>query len=88
MPAAVQVLVSDYGATRVVLFGSLARDEAGPASDVDLLVEGLDDSLLFDAIAACSRVLGTEADLVPAHRARPSVRARVEQEGLVLHGAR
>jgi predicted nucleotidyltransferase len=32
-------LRSDFGVKSLALFGSVARDEAGPASDVDLLVE-------------------------------------------------
>ena len=31
-------LKRDYGAERVILFGSVARGEAGPYSDVDLLI--------------------------------------------------
>ena len=31
--------LEEFGAERLALFGSVARDEAGPGSDVDLLVE-------------------------------------------------
>jgi uncharacterized protein len=34
-----QELADRFGVRSVALFGSLARDEAGPESDVDLLVE-------------------------------------------------
>jgi predicted nucleotidyltransferase len=34
-----ECLRSEYGVKSLALFGSVARDEAGPESDVDLLVE-------------------------------------------------
>lgn len=65
------------GVTSLSLFGSVARDEAGPESDVDLAVtldydRGLD---LFDFIVLQDHVgalLGTRADLAtePARKAR------------------
>lgn len=88
LPALVRMLVDDYGATRVVLFGSLVRDEGRPGSDVDLLVDGLAIGQLLDATVEAERLLEEAvADLVPANLARPAIRARAEQEGEVLHGA-
>jgi hypothetical protein len=37
--AALPELRSQYGVKDIAVFGSVARDEAGPESDVDLLVE-------------------------------------------------
>lgn len=37
--AAHRVEIKDFGVKSLALFGSVARDEAGPESDVDLLVE-------------------------------------------------
>ena len=34
-----QVLLDRYGATKPKLFGSVARGDAGPSSDIDILVE-------------------------------------------------
>lgn len=87
LPAVVRLLVERFGVTRVVLFGSLARDEAGPDSDVDLLVEGLAPDELFMATAEADRMLGeARVDLVPVTMARPAVVERVAAEGVVLHG--
>ena len=73
------------GASRVVLFGSLVCDEAGPGSDVDLWVEGLAESLWLDAVVVVSRVLGDiDADVVRSESASESLRNRVVREGLVL----
>lgn len=86
LPAAVECLVGEFGVRRVVLFGSLARGEAGLASDVDLLVEGLKPERLFEAMAAVSRELGADVDLVPSEAAHPAVLERALAEGEVLHG--
>jgi predicted nucleotidyltransferase len=86
LPAVVQRLVHDFGVTKVVLFGSLARGEAGLGSDVDLLVEGLPADRLFEAMAEVSRELGVDVDLVPNEMARPGVVQRALSEGRVLHG--
>jgi predicted nucleotidyltransferase len=86
LPAAVQRLVRDFGVTKVVVFGSLARDEAGLGSDVDLLVEGLPADRLFEAMAEVSRDLGVDVDLVPSEAARPGVVRRALAEGRLLHG--
>jgi predicted nucleotidyltransferase len=80
-------LVEKLGASRVVLFGSLARGSAQPGSDVDLWVEGLPESAYLDAISLVREgIVGTEVDLVMADWASASVRERAQREGVVLHG--
>ena len=44
-------IAAKYGASNVRVFGSVARGEAGPESDVDLLVEFGPDSSLLDHVA-------------------------------------
>lgn len=55
------------GVARLFLYGSVARDGADEASDVDLLVEPEDDRFsLFDLMRVqdeCSRALGRPAEL-------------------------
>ena len=87
LPRLVEELRSRFGVSKVILFGSLARNEANERSDVDLLVLGLDPSLLMDASATANRILeDTYVDIVPAEMARPEVRERAEQEGELLYG--
>jgi transcriptional regulator with XRE-family HTH domain len=53
-----KALAADHGFTRSAIFGSVARGDAGPASDIDLLVQapsgtssfGLDDDIRRDAV--------------------------------------
>ncbi len=73
------------GVRSLALFGSVARDEAGPASDVDLLVElerpmGL---LGFFAIQEyLEQILGCKVDLGTPDSLRPAVRDRVLNEAV------
>jgi uncharacterized protein len=87
LPQVVRLLSEDFGATRVLPFGSLARGTAGPESDVDLLVDGLPLERLIQATAHADRLLAeANADLVPADRVRPEVLSRALTEGILLHG--
>jgi uncharacterized protein len=79
------VLVTRYGATRVVLVGSLARGDFAPGSDIDLAAEGVPDDRFFAAGADLeARSGGVSVDLVPLESATSAYRQRVEEEGIVL----
>jgi uncharacterized protein len=73
------------GVRALYLFGSTARNQAGPESDVDVACD-LDEkrglSLLdfIDVKLRLSDLLGTEVDLVDREALRPRVRARVEAD--------
>ncbi len=77
---------------RIALFGSFARGEEGPQSDIDLLVElkppderpplglqwfGLEEEL--------SRILGRKVELISARALSPYLRPYVEKELIVLY---
>ena len=79
-------LVRHFGATRVTLFGSVARGEATENSDIDLFVEGIDGpSWLAAQLAAEDLSKDANVDLVLAANARPEIAERAIIEGLVLH---
>jgi predicted nucleotidyltransferase len=73
------------GVTACSLFGSVARGEAGPGSDVDVAVL-LDETRrlsLFDLAEVNHRLeamLGTKVDVVSEAGLRPRFRARVDQD--------
>ena len=75
----------ERGISALYLFGSTARDEAGEASDLDLLYE-YDPSRkfsLFDqagAMLELSDRLEAKVDLVSRAGLRPRLRARIEGE--------
>lgn len=55
------------GTGRVLVFGSVARGDDGPGSDVDLLVEFAEGASLFDQVALedeLADLLGTAVDVM------------------------
>jgi predicted nucleotidyltransferase len=73
------------GAGSLSLFGSVARDEAGPDSDVDVLVELGRPMDLFDLgrlQVRLEEILGQHVDLVLPETLRPRLRASVLAEAV------
>ncbi len=70
---------------RLSLFGSIARDDAGPVSDVDLLA-AFDEAhrlSLLDVIHIQNHIgslLGAPVDLIEEGTLKPRVQAAVERE--------
>ena len=64
---AILSLAEAYGATNVRVFGSVARGEAGPDSDVDLLISFPPDRSIFDMVGLwldLKELLGCEVSLI------------------------
>lgn len=80
------------GVTRLTMFGSTARGEAQPDSDVDLLA-AFDDTRalsLLDVIRIenlIADILGQPVDLVEEGTLKPEVRQRVDREVIVSEAA-
>ena len=72
-----------FGVRSLALFGSVARDEAAPGSDVDFLVE-FEGAATFDRyvelIAYLENLLGCSVDLITRRSLRPYLRSSVEQD--------
>ncbi len=78
-----------FGLRRLALFGSVARDEAGPDSDVDVLVE-------FEGKATLDRYAGLNdrledllrrpVDLATPSMIRPFMREGVEEDACEVKG--
>jgi predicted nucleotidyltransferase len=78
-------IAAHHGARNVRVFGSVARGEAGPASDVDLLVEaGPTTSAWFPGglVADLEDVLGRRVDVVTERGLAPELRERVLSEAI------
>jgi predicted nucleotidyltransferase len=76
-------LVRQFGVRTLSLFGSVARDEARPDSDVDVLVE-FEGPTTFDGhmglLVYLEDLLGRRVDVVTATGLKPRMRPRVEQD--------
>jgi hypothetical protein len=76
-----------HGASNVRVFGSVARGEAGPDSDIDFLVDvGSDHSAWFPAglLADLEDLLGRPVDVVTENGLYWYIRERVIREALPL----
>jgi len=78
------------GTRRVALFGSFARGDAGPDSDVDLLVEFSRPTGFLELVRLereLSNILGRRVDLLTEAAISPHLRARILEEQQVLYEA-
>ncbi len=80
-------IANQHGATNVRVFGSVARGEAGPDSDIDLLVEFDADRDLFDHVALIQELevlLGRKVDVVTENSLHWYIRDRIIEEAVAL----
>jgi hypothetical protein len=80
-------LARRHGVTRVRVFGSMARGDAGPQSDVDLLVDaGPDPSPWFPGglVAELEELLGRRVQIVTERGLDDLLRDRVLEEAVPL----
>lgn len=80
-------LAARYGARNVRVFGSLPRDEAGPDSDVDLLVEMEEGRSLLDLVGLTQELetlLGCRVDVLTEGGVSPYLRERIYAEAVPL----
>jgi hypothetical protein len=76
-----------HGVTNLRLFGSVARGQDTPGSDVDLLADlppGMGLFGLGRVQEELEAIVGTRVDLVPAGDLKPAVRARAERDLVTL----
>ncbi|HEX7102699.1 MAG TPA: nucleotidyltransferase family protein [Nitrolancea sp.] len=81
--AAHQVEIKSFGVKSLSLFGSVARDEARPDSDIDLLVEFDPPVGLFTVIRFRSyleEMLGNRVDLVLHDAVKRQIRERITKD--------
>lgn len=81
------VLAERYGVEVVGLFGSYAREEPKPGSDIDLLVEILRPVSLFELIGAeiyLGQILATKVDLIPKRDVREELRETILKEAVAI----
>ena len=76
-----------HGASNLAAFGSVARDQAGPDSDLDLLVDLPPRTGLLDSIAlkqALEDTLHCRVDLIRRRNLRPTALASAERDAIPL----
>jgi predicted nucleotidyltransferase len=81
-------LCRENGVARLAVFGSTARNEAGPDSDVDLLVRFARPLSLLKQTALerrMSEILGRKVDLVSENALSPYLRDKVMRDLRVIY---
>lgn len=76
-----------HGVTNLRVFGSVARGQDHPDSDLDLLADLPPGMSLFGLAriqAELEAIVGTTVDLIPAADLKPGVREHVEQDLVLL----
>lgn len=80
-------LAHQHGARQVRIFGSVARGDAGPSSDIDFLVDMEPGRSLLDLgglVAELQQLLGRSVDVVTERGLKARIRARVLEEAIRL----
>jgi predicted nucleotidyltransferase len=78
---------AEHGARNVRVFGSIARGEPGPGSDVDLLVEMESGRSLVDLVGLwqdLEDLLGTHVDVLSEGGVSPLLRERIHADAVPL----
>lgn len=76
-----------HGARNVSVFGSVAREDDTPDSDVDLLVDLETEVNMFDILrmqAEVEALIGRPVDLVPRHALKPEMAITARRDALPL----
>ena len=80
-------IARQYGASKVRVFGSVARGDAQPDSDIDLLVEMESNRSLLDLgglVMELKQLLGCSVDVVTERGLKNRIRARALSEAVPL----
>lgn len=76
--------IENLGVKSLALFGSTARDEAGPKSDIDILVEFNKKQKTFDHFMELKfyleSLLGQHVDLVTTSAIKPRLRPYIKKD--------
>jgi uncharacterized protein len=80
-------IASRYGAKNIRLFGSTAKGEAGPTSDIDFLIDLESGRSLLDIVAIKQELedlLGVQVDVVTEAAISPFIRDEVVEQAVNL----
>lgn len=83
---AAHLLKTQFGATQIILFGSMTHlQRIHPSSDIDLAASGIPDRDYLRALGALQDLSGEFSfDLIQLERATPRLKEKIKQEGETL----
>ncbi|MDP3105309.1 MAG: nucleotidyltransferase family protein [Candidatus Methanoperedens sp.] len=81
-------LIKKHGAKKIAVFGSYARGEEKPKSDIDILVEFSERKSLLELVGIeqeLSDILGIKVDLLTEKSISPYLIGRIKKEMKVIY---
>ena len=85
LPSIIKLLVDEFKANKIILFGSLAKGGFNDNSDIDLAVSGIEPSQYFKALAQVNSISDRWIDLKPLESLEPHFLKRVLETGECLY---
>ena len=82
-------ILKKYKVQKIGIFGSYARGEVKPGSDIDIVVNFSDKKTLFDIVGIeqeLSETLGIKVDLLTEKSISPYLIDRIKKEMVVIYG--
>lgn len=87
LEAVVELLVNEFKAEKIILFGSLVKGDFDRESDIDLAVEGIPTADYFEVLARINSLSDHWIDLKPLEALEPHFLERVLQTGECLYAS-
>lgn len=78
-------LIHQFGARRIILFGSLTKGRFREGSDIDVVVAGIPPGEFFPALAAVNREAEAWVDLKPWEDLDEHFRQRILATGIIIY---
>lgn len=82
----VAILLKQFGASEVYVFGSAAKGQMRKFSDIDMAVKGIPASMFFRAMGQASKILDCPLDLIDLDDKTPFTRYLIEEGELLSVG--
>lgn len=81
----IESILIRYGAVKVILYGSLAREDYTADSDIDICYEGIPDESYFRAVAECLMETQRRVSIFDFKSIKGYFKQRILSEGKLLY---
>lgn len=78
-------ILEKYPIRKVILYGSVARGDQRPDSDLDICVDGLPGEHFFRALGECLLTIDRPVSIIDFQNTHGYLRQRIVEEGRVIY---